>query len=62
MTSVPRNANASRRLKLAPLGIKFDLTNVATDSGILFAGWNDAGSDVPCNLTHGNFDFYAPIL
>jgi peptide/nickel transport system substrate-binding protein len=42
--------------QLAPLGIKFNLDNVATDSGILFAGWNDAGSDVPCNLTHGNFD------
>jgi peptide/nickel transport system substrate-binding protein len=42
--------------QVQPLGIKFDLTNLATDPGILFAGWNDAGSDVPCNLTHGNFE------
>ncbi len=42
--------------QLQELGIKFDLTNVATDSSILFAGWNEPGADVPCNLTHGNFD------
>ena len=42
--------------QVAELGIKFDLTNLATDSSILFAGWNEPGADVPCNLTHGNFD------
>ena len=42
--------------QVKPLGINIDLKDVAADPSILFAGWNAPGADVPCNLTHGNFD------
>ncbi len=40
--------------QLLPLGIKVTVTGVPPAT--LFAGWVSAGSDVPCNLTHGNYD------
>lgn len=40
--------------QLAAIGIK--VTNQAVNPSILFKGWSLADSDVPCNLTHGNFD------
>jgi ABC-type transport system substrate-binding protein len=40
--------------QLAPLGIKLKVT--AVQPAILLAGWNAKDSDVPCNVTHGNYD------
>jgi peptide/nickel transport system substrate-binding protein len=45
--------------QLTAIGVTLDLTNVATDPGVLFSGWSGpdaAPADAPCNLTHGNFD------
>ena len=41
--------------QLAAQGIKAN--NQAVNSSILFKGWTLADSDVPCNLTHGNYDY-----
>jgi peptide/nickel transport system substrate-binding protein len=41
--------------QLAAQGIKTN--NQAVNSSILFKGWTLADSDVPCNLTHGNYDY-----
>jgi peptide/nickel transport system substrate-binding protein len=41
--------------QFSALGIK--VTNQTVDPGVVFMGWTLADSDVPCNLTHGNYDF-----
>jgi peptide/nickel transport system substrate-binding protein len=41
--------------QLGAAGIK--VNNQAVNPSVLFRGWELADSDVPCNLTHGNFDF-----
>jgi peptide/nickel transport system substrate-binding protein len=41
--------------QLAAQGIK--VTNQAVNPAILLTGWDLAVNDVPCNLTHGNYDF-----
>lgn len=41
--------------QLGKQGIKVNNKTVA--SSVLFKGWTLADSDVPCNLTHGNYDF-----
>jgi ABC-type transport system substrate-binding protein len=40
--------------QLGAAGIKVNNTTVSNQT--LFNGWEIAGSDVPCNLTHGNYD------
>ena len=40
---------------LQQIGVLLD-TKVVPTTPDLFGGWSEAGSDVPCNTTHGNFD------
>jgi ABC-type transport system substrate-binding protein len=41
--------------QLQAQGIK--VNNQTVNPAVLFRGWELADSDVPCNLTHGNYDF-----
>ncbi len=41
--------------QLQQIGAKLDVKGVPSTPD-LFGGWEEQGSDVPCNTTHGNFD------